>query len=69
MPSLGVGYELGLGESLGKPVICIYREKNGRRLSAMIAGNPRFQVRVYQDVDEAIELVKDFIHHRVAREP
>ena len=62
MPSLGVGYELGFGESLGKPVICLYREKEGRRLSAMIAGNPRFQAQVYQNVDEAIELVKDFIH-------
>ena len=69
MPSLGVGYELGFGESLGKPVICLYREKEGRRLSAMIAGNPRFQAQVYQNVDEAIELVKDFIHHRVVREP
>ena len=67
VPSLGVGYELGIGESFGKPVICLYREKDGRQLSAMIGGNPRFQVQVYQDVDAAVELVKDFIDHRVAR--
>ena len=66
VPSLGVGYELGIGESLGKPVICLYREKDGRQLSAMISGNPRFQVQVYQDVVVAVELVKDFIDHRVA---
>ena len=69
MPSLGVGYELGLGESLGKPVICLYRENDGGQLSAMIAGNPRFRVHFYQNVDEAIELVKDFMHHKVVREP
>ena len=68
VPSLGVGYELGIAESFGKPVICLYREKNGRQLSAMIAGNPRFQVEIYHNVDEAIELVRDFIQHRVPRE-
>ena len=67
VPSLGVGYELGIGESFGKPVICLYREEDGRQLSAMIGGNPWFQVQVYQDVDAAVELVKDFIDHRVAR--
>ena len=69
VPSLGVGYELGIGESFGKPVICLYREKDGRKLSAIIGGNPRFQVQVYQDVDAAIELVKEFIDFRVARQP
>ncbi len=67
VPSMGVGYELGFGESIGKDVLCLYREKDGRRLSAMIAGNPRFRVQVYQGVDAAVELVKDFIDHRVAR--
>ena len=68
VPSLGVGYELGVGESLGKPIICLYREKDRRRLSAMIGGNPWFQVQDYQDVDAAVEMVKEFIDHRVARE-
>ena len=67
VPSLGVGYELGIGESLGKPVICLYRDKDGRRLSAMIGGNPWFQVQDYQDVDAAVEMVKEFIDHRVSR--
>ena len=67
--SLGVGYELGIGESIGKPVICLYREKDGRQLSAMIRGNPRFEVQVYRDLDAAVELVKDFIDHRVTGEP
>ena len=69
IPSLGVGYELGIGESLGKPVICLYRKRDGRQLSAMIGGNPWFQVQVYQDVDAAVELVREFIDHRVSRKP
>lgn len=69
VPSLGVGYELGIGESLGKPVICLYREKDETQLSAMIVGNPCFQVKVYQDVDAAVEMVREFIDHRVARKP
>ena len=40
-PSLGVGYELGLAESVGKPIICLFRETEDRRLSAMIAGNSK----------------------------
>ena len=47
VPSLGVGYELGIGQSLGKPVICLYREKDGRQLSAMIAGNPELCMQRY----------------------
>ena len=69
IPSLGVGYELGIGESLGKPVICLYRKRDRRQLSAMIGGNPWFQVQVYQDVDAAVELVREFIDHRVTRKP
>ncbi len=64
MPSLGVGYEIGLAESLGKPVICLHRQRQERDLSAMIAGNPRLQVEVYQRVDEAVALFADFLEHR-----
>lgn len=60
-PSLGVGFEIGRAELLGKPVLCLYRQQEGRRLSAMIAGNPRLQVRVYETVEEAFDLVADFL--------
>lgn len=51
-PSLGVGYELAKAEDMGKPVLCLYRELPDRKLSAMIAGNPAFAIRTYQDPDE-----------------
>ena len=42
MPSLGVGYELGIAEKLNKPVLCLYRSRKDKRLSAMVQGNKRF---------------------------
>jgi nucleoside 2-deoxyribosyltransferase len=41
-PSLGVGYELGQAEAMGKKVLCLYREQEGKRLSAMVNGNNYF---------------------------
>ena len=64
-PSLGVGYEIARAESLGKPVICLYRQQEGRRLSAMIAGSPQLQVHVYEDIDRAIALVATFLGRAV----
>ena len=57
IPSLGVGYEIALAETLEKPVICLHRQKEDRRLSAMIAGNPALHVHTYESVDEAVALV------------
>ncbi len=60
-PSLGVGYELGRAESLGKPILCLYREQDGRRLSAMISGNPNMVVVRYQTVEEAQTYIRTFL--------
>ena len=64
VPSLGVGYEIGRAEMLGKPVICLFREDQGRRLSAMISGNPGMQVKVYEAVEEAVGLATRFVRER-----
>ena len=64
-PSLGVGFEIGRAELLGKPVLCLYRQKEGRRLSAMIAGNPKLQVRVYESMEEAVALVEEFLDRKM----
>ena len=63
-PSLGVGYELGLAKSVGKPIICLFRETENRRLSAMIAGNSKLMVHLYQDVEEAVSYIGDFLQSR-----
>ncbi len=50
-PSLGVGYEIALGESLGKRIICLFKQQSGN-LSAMIKGNRNLEVHEYTSVDE-----------------
>ncbi len=59
-PSLGVGYEVALAAALEKPVLCLYRQQPGRRLSAMIAGNRNLIVRIYHDLAEIPRLVDEF---------
>jgi nucleoside 2-deoxyribosyltransferase len=60
-PSLGVGYEIGLAQSLGKKIFCLYRTGQGKRLSAMIAGNPALRVESYTRPAEAEKLLAGWI--------
>ncbi len=46
--SMGVGYELGVAEKLGKKVICLYRPNPEKRLSAMVLGNEKFSIQPYE---------------------
>lgn len=59
-PSLGVGYEIGVAESLGTPILCLFRAGSGRRLSAMVSGNGAATVGRYEDWDEAARRIDDF---------
>lgn len=56
-PSLGVGYEIALGESLGIRIICLFKQKSGN-LSAMIKGNKKLEVLEYTSVDELPAIFK-----------
>jgi 2'-deoxynucleoside 5'-phosphate N-hydrolase len=49
-PSLGVGYEIAAAEKMGKPVLCLYRPSEGKKLSAMISGSPGATIVEYTDV-------------------
>lgn len=60
-PSLGVGYELGLAESLGKRVLCLCSPIEGRRLSAMVAGNAYFTVVEYKTFFELQEMLRTLL--------
>ena len=51
-PSLGVGYEVARAAGLGKPIVCLFRPETGRRLSAMIRGNPAVRVLEYAAEDD-----------------
>lgn len=64
-PSLGVGYEIGIAETLGKPILCLHKRTRGRRLSAMISGNKRLIIREYEDPAEAFGFIDGFLESRV----
>ena len=50
-PSLGVGYEIGVAEKIGKPILCLFDESQSEfRLSAMLSGNPKVQVIRYRAI-------------------
>lgn len=59
-PSLGVGYEIGRTESKNKKILCIYRPSEGKRLSAMIAGNKNIVVKEYQTIEDLEVIFKEF---------
>lgn len=61
-PSLGVGYELGLAESLHKKVLCLFRtgEDKTKTVSAMIGGNSSFINKNYNTLDDAFKEIDIF---------
>ncbi len=60
-PSLGVGYELGISEKLGKNVLCLFRENSGKRLSAMVEGNSSFITQYYSEFLELENIFNKYL--------
>ena len=52
IPSLGVGYELGFADKLGKKIIAIYDSIYTPKVSTMIRGNKRIKLIPYKDIKE-----------------
>ena len=62
-PSLGVGYELGIAEKLGKPILCLFDDSDHHcNLSAMISGNHKITTFCYTSLELAKEEIISFIH-------
>jgi nucleoside 2-deoxyribosyltransferase len=59
-PSLGVGYEIGIAETLEKPILCLY-EETGKKISAMILGNEGLTLRGYSELSEAYAFIDEFL--------
>ena len=60
VPSLGVGYEIGVAETLNIPILCLYNPKNNGILSAMLSGNENLSCKEYNNINEAKQLIDDF---------
>ena len=61
-PSLGVGYELGQAEAMKKATLCLYRHIEGKRISAMVSGNPYLETAVYSNIDNATQILTHFFN-------
>jgi nucleoside 2-deoxyribosyltransferase len=61
-PSHGVGYEIALALSLGKPVLCCYQ--TGRRVSKMLLGNsqPGLRLAEYQTAEQLLNVTHSFLN-------
>ena len=60
-PSFGVGYEIAKAEEWGKPVLLLYRLRDGRKPSAMLHGNRVLQMVKFTDEGEALDAVDRFL--------
>ncbi|MDD4352575.1 MAG: nucleoside 2-deoxyribosyltransferase [Ignavibacteria bacterium] len=58
-PSLGVGYEIRYGIERGKRILCL-KQKNGKKLSAMISGCDYVEFEMYENMDDLDEILSDF---------
>ncbi|NUN11907.1 nucleoside 2-deoxyribosyltransferase [Candidatus Micrarchaeota archaeon] len=63
-PSLGVGYELGRALENNKPMLCLYEQKEGKRLSAMISGSKKIKTVNYKNLDEAKQAIDEFFKNQ-----
>ena len=60
-PSLGVGYEIAKAIEYKKKVICIYRKKGNKRISAMILGSPDIISLEYQDIESLKKILPTYL--------
>jgi hypothetical protein len=67
VPSHGVGYEIARAEALALPTLCVYRPVEGRRLSALIAGNPNLRCVRYESSRELDSVLATFLKQLGAR--
>ena len=60
-PSLGVGYEIAKAIQHKKKVICIYRKKANKRISAMILGSQDITSLEYQNVESLKKILPPYL--------
>lgn len=61
-PSLGVGYEIGKAENMNKKILCLYRNQQNKRLSAMIDGNTNLKIAKYDTLKNAFHHIDIFFN-------
>ncbi len=59
-PSLGVGYEIGRALENGKKILALYRNIEGKRISAMIKGAQGVSAKEYKNFNQIEEITSAF---------
>lgn len=59
VPSLGVGYELGYADKLGKKIIAIYDENYTKKVTTMIRGNKRIKLIPYKNIEDVFNMFEE----------
>ena len=60
-PSLGVGYEIRYAVETNKPVLALYHEEAGHKLSAMISGCTDIKLYKYNQFEDLKNIIEEFI--------
>ena len=60
VPSLGVGYEIGVATQQKKKVLTLFKDVKGKKLSAMISGSPNIVNRTYRTLEDVKKIIDDF---------
>ena len=60
-PSLGVGYEIGRAIEYNKKILCLYRKKDKKRLSAMISGSNKLTCIEYIALSDLKILIDQYL--------
>ena len=66
--SHGVGYEIAKAEEWGKKILCIYREQEGRRTSAMVAGSEKLEIKKYESLNDLKGMFTEFFRNQIRNE-
>ena len=59
--SLGVGYEMGFADKIGKRIIAIYDETYTEKVTTMIRGNKRIKLIPYKDINEILNSLEELL--------
>ncbi len=59
-PSLGVGYEIGIAESMNKRMLCLCNDEKYKMLSPMINGNSNLKIARYGNLEGAKKHIDSF---------
>ena len=63
LPSIGVGYELGLADNLGIRIIAVYDLNDVEKISTMIRGNKRIKLIGYHDISEITDNLENILNN------